>query len=352
MNTSARLGTDSPAVVTTAVTLAIGTGGGAVFALFGPPLPWLLGALCFTAAASVTRIRLGLDLRLRAVAMVVLGTMIGSALSPELLGRVATWFVSMTGMLVFLAITVPVGIQYARRVMRMDPVTAIFAGMPGGLSEMVLTGASVGADPRAIGLTHTARLAIILATVPWGIELLADVEIAGFGTRSPVASGVGAGDLTLLLGCAVLGPIVGRILHLPIPFLLGSLLLSAIVHVAGYTDARPPDWLLSAVQVFIGSYVGAQFRGADRQTLFRIVGYSVGLTLILLGIAALFGGVLAKITGLSFFVLFLAFVPGGIAEMALIALILDVDPVFVATHHTLRILIIPPVARAISRRRD
>jgi hypothetical protein len=110
--------------------------------------------------------------------------------------------------------------------------------------------------------------------------------------------------------------------------------------------------LLSAVQVFIGSYVGAQFRGADRQTLFRIAAYSVGLTLILLSIAALFGFALAKITGFSFFVLFLAFIPGGIAEMALIALILDVDPVFVATHHTLRILIIPPMARAISRRRN
>ncbi len=283
--------------------------------------------------------------------MAILGTMIGSALSPELLGRVATWFASLTGMLVFLSITVPLGIVYTRRVMGMDPLTSIFAGMPGGLSEMVLTGAGLGADPRAIGLTHTARLAIILVTIPWGIELFATVEIASIVAISSATDAVDGKDLALLLACAVLGPIAGRLLRLPIPFLLGSLLFSAIVHVVGYTDARPPAWLLSAVQVFIGSYVGAQFRGSDRAALFRVVGYSVGLTLVLLGIAALFGAVLAKITGLAFFVLFLSFIPGGIAEMALIALILNVDPVFVATHHTLRIVILPPMARAMALRR-
>ncbi len=282
--------------------------------------------------------------------MVVLGTMIGSALSPELLGRVTTWFVSLAGILVFLAVTVPLGIQYCRRIMRMDPVTAIFAGMPGGLSEMVVTGAAAGADIRAIGLTHTARLAIIVATVPLGIQLFADVEISGLRGAPAEAPGLEAIDLTLLLGCGLLGPFVGRLLRLPIPFLLGSLLLSAIVHVAGFTEARPPAALLAAVQVFIGSYVGSQFRGADRRVLARIVAYSAGFTLILLAMAALFGIVLAKITGFSFFVLFLAFVPGGIAEMALIALILEVDPVFVATHHTLRVLVIPPAARVIMQR--
>ena len=47
-----------------------GAAGGAVFTLLGPPLPWLLGALCATAGASVAGLRLGLDQRLRAVALV------------------------------------------------------------------------------------------------------------------------------------------------------------------------------------------------------------------------------------------------------------------------------------------
>ena len=72
----------------------------------------------------------------------------------------------------------------------MDPVTAIFAGMPGGLSEMVVTGAAAGADIRAIGLTHTARLAIVLATVPLGIQLFADVEISGLRAGPAEAPGL------------------------------------------------------------------------------------------------------------------------------------------------------------------
>jgi uncharacterized membrane protein AbrB (regulator of aidB expression) len=38
--------------------------------------------------------------------------------------------------------------------------------------------------------------------------------------------------------------------------------------------------------------------------------------------------------------LLLAFVPGGLAEIGMLALILNIDPVFVASHHAVRVLLI------------
>ncbi len=57
----------------------------------------------------------------------------------------------------------------------------------------------------------------------------------------------------------------------------------------------------------------------------------------MLTITLLFGAGLQAITGLPLPLLVLALVPGGLAEMSLIALTLTDDPAFVATNHIVRI---------------
>ena len=52
--------------------------------------------------------------------------------------------------------------------------------------------------------------------------------------------------------------------------------------------------------------------------------------------------------GLPIAALVLAFAPGGLAEMSLIALALGVDPAFVSSHHVVRIflvVVLAPLAR-------
>jgi uncharacterized membrane protein AbrB (regulator of aidB expression) len=46
----------------------------------------------------------------------------------------------------------------------------------------------------------------------------------------------------------------------------------------------------------------------------------------------------------------LAYAPGGLAEMSLVALALAIDSAFVATHHVLRIMMIVLVAPTVFRR--
>jgi hypothetical protein len=57
-----------------------------------------------------------------------------------------------------------------------------------------------------------------------------------------------------------------------------------------------------------------------------------------------FGGVLHGLTGQSLALLLLAFIPGGFAEMSLIALGMGVDPAFVVTHHSLRVFLVVLIA--------
>jgi uncharacterized membrane protein AbrB (regulator of aidB expression) len=50
--------------------------------------------------------------------------------------------------------------------------------------------------------------------------------------------------------------------------------------------------------------------------------------------------VIAKASGISFLAAWLAFVPGGLYEVTLLALVFGFDVAFVAFHHTVRVMLI------------
>jgi uncharacterized membrane protein AbrB (regulator of aidB expression) len=78
-------------------------------------------------------------------------------------------------------------------------------------------------------------------------------------------------------------------------------------------------------------------------------------TAALLAVTLVTAALVYALTGLPFASLVLAFSPGGLAEMSLIALALDIDPAFVATHHVVRIflvVVLAPLAFRIWRRRE
>ena len=73
---------------------------------------------------------------------------------------------------------------------------------------------------------------------------------------------------------------------------------------------------------------------------------AVGSTVLMLGSGVAVAAVLEAVTGLPMAALVLAFAPGGLAEMCLMALALDIDPAFVSTHHVGRILVVVMLAPA------
>ena len=59
--------------------------------------------------------------------------------------------------------------------------------------------------------------------------------------------------------------------------------------------------------------------------------------MLLLGLVAAL--VLQRLTGTGFDVLFISYAPGGVTEMALVALSLQANPALVSLHHVVRILL-------------
>ncbi len=320
--------------------IALGLAGGALFSLFNWPLPWLLGALVFTLTASFAGLQLTLDTGIRNPALMVLGVAVGAAFTPNFLDHAKDWWLSLTGIALFVVIASPLAILYCRRVMGFDITSATFAGMPGGLSEMILTGTAQGGDARYIALVHTGRLAIVLILIAPAMQIIGGMEFTVVRAEINSWTTLPLLDALVLLCCAFFGTIIAKIIRLPNPFLLGPLLLSACAHLLDITAASPPFWLLNVVQLLVGTYIGSQFAGLRLGEMLRTLTLSTLLTFALLGLAGLFAWLLSRSVGLPFATVLLAFVPGGIAEMCLIAVLLQIDPIFVAAHHLFRVLLV------------
>lgn len=326
--------------------IAIGAAGGALFAWMQLPLPWMLGAMVFTTVASMTGLKIKLPQRWRMIMSAVIGVMLGAAFTPDLINQLVTWSVTVFGLFCYAAISGTLVLFYFRKIAGYDPVTAYFASSPGGLNEMTLVGGEMGGDERIIALTHAARILLVVMIIPFMFRMFGNYEPPE-GMLPPGSSfDLQIKDWLILIACAAIGPFVAKALRLPAAFLLGPMIFSAVVHLLGFTDDTPPSLLIAIAQLIIGTGVGCRFSGVEYKTVLRVVLVSIGSTVILLGSAIAVGMVLSHLVGIDWPVILLAYAPGGLAEMSMVALGIGSDVAFVATHHVFRIAIIMLLAPA------
>ncbi|WP_207476570.1 AbrB family transcriptional regulator [Arenibaculum pallidiluteum] len=328
--------------------LAIGTAGGALAAWASLPLAWMIGSMVACAVAAMAGLRVAVPPRLRAVMIMVLGVMLGSAFTPSILGQAGAWALSLGGLALYVCAATAVGIWYLRRIAGFDPVTAYFTAAPGGLNEMVLVGGAMGGDDRMIALVHSVRIMIVVMTIPFWFRIFEGYVPGGRGALGPGMGAIPAWDLMLLAVCALGAPVAAR-LRLPAAALIGPMLASAALHLAGVTDGRPPGVLVAAAQIVVGAALGCRFAGVGLRTIGRAAAVAAGLTVAMLGLAVAMALALERVTDAAGETLVLAYAPGGLAEMSLIALALHADVAYVSTHHVFRILMIVTLAPAVFR---
>lgn len=322
--------------------LSIGLIGGAVFVYADLPLPWMLGAMAATMGASLASADIAVPQSIRKPMIAVVGVALGSAFTPDRLDGLSTWLPSIATLPVYVAVVGCLILFYLRRLSGFDGKTAFFAATPGGLSEMVLIADQLGADMRNVALFHTARLVLIVFSIPAIAKLSVTLEpvsaiVAGSDAIKP-------GDLLVLFGLLVAGWLLALPLRLPSPSFMGPLLLSSIVHLAGLSEASPPFIVVAAAQLVIGASVGSRFSGVPLALILRTLSIGAGGAVLMFAVTLIFAIALHWATGSPLALLILALIPGGFPEMSLIALGMGFDPAFVVTHHGFRVLLVVTLA--------
>jgi membrane AbrB-like protein len=317
------------------MSLAIGAVGGVIFQWLHMPLAWMIGAMIFTTVAALSGAPVRGSSRLRSIMVPVLGIMLGSGFSPETLARVHLWIPSIVSMLAFVVVIIGCMAAYLYKFAGYGPVTAFFSAAPGGLATMVVIGTEFGGDERRIGLTHSIRILLTVLIIPFYFKIFEGYVPGGLDSLGSITH-LSLRD-GLILGACALGYPLFKVLRLPSAQILGPMTLSACVHIAGLTTAKPPVEIVNIAQLVIGTGIGARFTGVSITKLFHVMLAAAGSTIFMVGLAALAGLGLSQVTPLPFDAIWLAFAPGGLAEMTLISLALGIDVAFVSTHHLIRV---------------
>ncbi|MBE9640620.1 AbrB family transcriptional regulator [Salipiger mangrovisoli] len=332
-----------------AMALTIGACGGAVFTWIGMPLSWMLGAMTTAGLASILHLPVKGWARARPPMSAVIGVMLGSQFSPHTLESAALWWPALIGLAGYLVVSAVLCTLYLRRMVRLDPVTAFFSAMPGGLIDMVLLGTERGGDERTIALMHSSRIFLVVLGLP---PLMTLVTGADPGARAaawrPLAN-MGLADVAFFLGAIALGTALGRLARLPAPFLIGPMMVSMALHWSGTTGFTVPSAVIAVAQIVLGTTVGCRFAGTSTRRILHILLTSAGSTVILLGVALIFALALQYVIDVPVEGILLAFAPGGLAEMSLIALALNLEVSFVVVSHISRIGMVILGAGLVSR---
>ncbi len=329
-------------------TLLWGALGGWVFSLAKIPLAWMLGAMMFTAVLAVAGVRLKGPGKSRAIVITVLGVMLGSAFTPDILKHAGSWVISIAVLLVFVVLITVVLAWGFEKWGKMSRLEAVLAATPGGFGEMILVAESYGVGVRSISLIHATRVMFTVMLIPLYFRIFEGYQPP---TVSPMGSvsQLGLRDGLILSACALVGYLTAKKLKIPAAALLGPMMISSVVHFMGWTTAKPPGELVNLAQIVIGTNVGCRFVGVSHRQLINPVGVGIIGASVTLGLAMAAAAILHHFTQLDYHALWISFAPGGLAEMTLISLAMHIDTAFVSTHHMVRILFIVMAISVVSR---
>lgn len=138
---------------------------------------------------------------------------------------------------------------------------------------------------------------------------------------------------------AFIGAEIANLLHIPLPWMLGSMFGVACITLAGQVYPQP-KWARRSAQVFIGSALGLFFTPLIFQQLWSLLPWiSIGAASVIL-MSLLVAPLLQKMAGLDGATTLYAIALGGASEMSAQAQEVGADAPMVALSHTVRIVLV------------
>ncbi|MGH1414512.1 MAG: AbrB family transcriptional regulator [Pelagimonas sp.] len=325
--------------------LGLGFLGGLVASFLSLPMPWMIGALLSSGLIVLVKMPpvltdYAFPTPVRTVFVGLIGVMVGTQVTPELMSLASQLPLTLGLLLVYILCAFAVNMAIFQYLGRYDRATALFASAPGGLIESVLLGEAAGARIEILVVQQFLRVIVVIIWVPLGLSLWMGHPVGSAAGQSLDQAGQPntLADIVVILTIALVGMWGATKLRLPAAPLTGPLLITAALNLSGLTSIHLPFWLVAAAQMVIGVSLGLRFKGVDRHLLKNALWLSHVSVATMLALTVLFAALLNTLTGIGFIPLFVSYAPGGLAEMAVIALSLAASPALVSLHHVARII--------------
>jgi len=211
-------------------------------------------------------------------------------------------------------------------------------------------GERFGARGDRVAAAQSLRILVVVIVVPFTFAGLglhgSDVYVPGARTFDPVG-------FAELMAATLVGCLVFQRMAAPNAFVLGSLAV-AIALTAGEVElSAMPPLVSNAGQCLLGCALGSRFQPDFLRGAHRFVAAVVTTVLLAIALSTGFGLLLAGLSGRPAATLVLGMAPGGIAEMAITAKVLQLGVPLVTAFHVTRVVVLllatTPIFAAVSR---
>jgi len=369
--------------------IAVAAIGALIGARLKLPAGGMLGAMFAVIILQLLFEQQALPRNLQVILQIASGTMIGSRVAKkDVIGLRLLALPAIVLIFSMFVINIVVGTTMYR-LSYLDIVTSLFASAPGGMMDMALVSAELGANPAYVALLQLSRLIFIFTCMmPFYRKIVSRFKVAegasgdvpvvhdavaadeatsradaglvtadeatakagaGLVATDPVKTTVGITKKTKLLTqnplfklCRSLlfGSIGGLILWrlgVPAGAIIGAMLGTAIFNVSTGKAYFPARYRLP-LQIVAGAFIGMRM---DRESLFAIGNLVIPALILFAGVVHITFAtafVVHKLTRLDFATCMLSSTPGGLTEMSLLADDLGLDAPKIAILQTSRLM--------------
>jgi hypothetical protein len=326
-------------LVETAETLLIALAGAVAFTLLGLPAGLVSGSVLAVATAALIGRPVRIPLALARICYVVVGTLLGTVVTPETLHGVTTWPVSIALVMLGSIAMMVATMSYLRVVHGWDALSALLGASPGAMAQGIALATELGGDLRGIAIVQTVRVLLLVLGLPNGLALFGLVVPSLPVPRGPAGLAV-LGEMIVLVTVSTAFALAFLKLRFPGGLLFGAMTGSAILHGTGLIHAALPWWLGGVSVVTLGALVGSRFANTSLRMLVGYLGAALGSFAVAMAVATAFILIDAYFLPFPIANIVIAFSPGAQDTMMVLALALHLDPVFVGAHHLARFLVV------------
>ena len=328
---------DRATILATLETLVVGGAGGLLFLWAGLPGGLISGAMFAVGGAALAGRPLAMPPMLTQTVLVLLGISLGSLVSRQLIQHMGAYPLTI-GLLALATFCSTFGSShYLQRFHGWDPTSALLAGSPGALSQIVILAAEKGADVAGIAMVQTMRVIILTAALPLLLAVTGIASSAPPTIATLIASPL---ELAALVAASLAAALMLRLMKFPASWMFGARIASSLLHGTSLIEGGLAPWMRGVALVGIGAVIGTRFGRIKVSTMLSHINAGLGSFAVSIVISAIFVAIIAATTQVRLADVVVAFAPGAMDAMLALALTLHIDPIFVGAHHLSRFVFV------------
>ena len=319
---------------------------------FKIPLAWMLGPMLTISIATLSGLKLKMPKLALSVILIILGLYIGNYIDKKLLYQAHKWIGTSAIMFIYIMVCVIFVSKYLEKFANYEKKTSFFSAAPGGLGPLVMLAEHEKSDISQVATSHLIRLIVIITVFPFVVDQFAKETVLANEEFNFLDQN--HYHLIYLTFASLILIFLFDRLKVPAPLLSGTLVASGILQISNLAYYQLPTQSIDFGLLILGASVGCRFAGKTIHEVYSNTKHSVVATMLLVLLSVIAAIAASFIIDKNFFSLLLAYCPGGIYEVAVIAIAFDLDPEFVSFHHIIRLLmilfIVPIIVKVVKKK--